>query len=339
MATMTMQALADQLKLNISTVSRALDPLKSHLVAEETRLRILRAAAEAGYTPDPSAAGLRRGQTFTVGVLAPDLGNDTIISVVRSITSILDRLDRMPLIAESMDDPSRTRRLLERFRARRVDALVVLAATESDRGVLAQAAQSTPLLLAVRKLNDTDFPMVTCDDVLGASFAAHHLADLGHHRVAQLRGPGESATFSDRTKGFEMTCAARGMTLVGGSLVAAHATAAEGRRMVAGLLRGPRDTIPTAIFAHNDAMAFGAFTALREHGLSCPEDVSLIGYNDTPLASDLAVPLTSIHYPAARVGAAAGEMTMRLVAGMPLEPRTVIFRPELVVRASTRPPA
>jgi LacI family transcriptional regulator len=334
-----MQALADQLNLNISTVSRALDPRKSHLVAEETRLRILRAAEEAGYTPDPSAAGLRRGQTFTVGVLAPDLGNDIIISVVRSITTILDRLDRMPLIAESMDDPTRTRRLLERFRARRVDALVVLTAIEADRAVLAQAAETTPVLLAVRKLNDTTFPMVTCDDVLGGSFAAHHLADLGHRRVAQLRGPGQSATFVDRSKGFEVTCAARGVSIVGNTSVAQHATAAEGRRVVSAMLRENHDARPTAIFAHNDALAFGAFTALREHGLSCPEDISLIGYNDTPLASDLAVPLTSIHYPANQVGSAAGEMTMRLVAGMPLEPRTVIFRPELVVRASTTAPA
>ena len=109
---------------------------------------------------------------MTIGVLTPDLGNLTIVEAIRAIGEVLDRQDVTPLIAESMDDPVRSRHLIERFRARSVDAIVSLAATEDDRAVLVSTAQSTPVVLAVRFLRDSGLPTVRCDDHLGRSDAA-----------------------------------------------------------------------------------------------------------------------------------------------------------------------
>ena len=96
-----------------------------------------------------------------------------------------------------MDDSTRTDHLIERFRARSVDAIVSLAATEDDREVLVLTATHVPVVLAVRLLHDSGLPTVRCDDHLGASLAAGHLADLGHVRVAQVQGPQRSQLFAD----------------------------------------------------------------------------------------------------------------------------------------------
>ncbi len=335
MSDMTMSELAASLGLNQSTVSRALDPSKSHLVAEATRLRVLRAAAEARFTPNPSAVGLRRRKTLTVGLLVPDLRNGTLVDVVRAITGVLDQNDQTALIAESMDDPQRTGRLLERFRARRVDAVINLAALESDRPALTQLARSVPVVLAVRRLDGIGLPNVAGDDLHGGWLVGHHLADLGHTRIAQIAGPLQSGTFSLRAHGFALACAERGVEVIAAS--AAHATVAEGRTALSGILASPHSR-PTALFAHNDELAIGAFECLREMGLRCPADLSVVGYNNTPLGRDLAVPLTSVQWPATDVGRRAGYVALQLIDGAPATDSVELFEPELVQRTSSAPP-
>jgi LacI family transcriptional regulator len=336
-ADIRMRDLALQLGLNPSTVSRALDPHKSHLVKESTRLRILQFVAEAGYSLDPAAAGLRRRQTRTVGLLLPDLHNGTLVDVIRVITRVLDRHEQTALIAESMDDADRTQRLLERFRARRVDAVITLAATEADRTSLLEFNRTIPVVLAVRRLSDSNLPTVTCDDVKGGWLVGHHLADLGHRRVAQLQGPHLSATFADRAHGFAMACSERSVQVIGEPMSAEHATVSEGKRVLTQLLRA-RVEPPTALFAHNDELALGAFEALRENRLNCPGYMSIVGYNDTPIGRDIAVPLTSVRYPTDEVGQRAGELVMELISGTVSEKLVTVYDPNLVVRDSSAPP-
>ena len=337
-APLTMDDLAQSLGLHPSTVSRALDPTRSHLVAAATRAKVVQAAADAGYRPNPTAAGLRRGRTMTIGVLTPDLGNGTIIEAIRALSDVLDRQDLTPLIAESMDDPGRSRHLIERFRARSVDAIVTLAATEDDRDVLLKTAESIPVVLAVRFLADSGLPTVRCDDYLGASLAAGHLADLGHVRVGQIQGPQRSRLFADRARGFAETAASRGLKRQRSRYIAEHATAAEGRRLATAMLAAGRDRLPTAIFAHNDSLAIGVHSALQSHGLRCPQDVSIVGFNAASPPSDLAIALTSVSYPSRDIGSRAGEMVLDLVSGRQPSTDTEVYAPRLVVRASTGAP-
>lgn len=336
MGQLTMKALAESLGLNSATVSRALDPEKSHLVAESTRLRVIRAAEAVGYTPDPGARSTRRRRSSTVGILVPDLSNEIMVMTLRAISSVLDRRDLTALIAESGDSPEVSRRTLERCRARRVEAIVSLAATETDAELMLRLSESIPTVLAIRTLDSVRLPTVCSDDVRGAALVADHLADLGHERVVQILGPAQAATFRNRARGFDTASELRGVEVLP-RLEALHATAAEGRRLGGELLARstPR---PTAIFAHNDSIALGAVQALREHGLRVPEDVSVVGYNDTTMAQDFSVPLTTVRYPATDVGHQAGTLALQLIDGTDGPKKPIMFPPQLVVRASSAPP-
>jgi LacI family transcriptional regulator len=186
--------IAVALGLHLSTVSRAMDPKKQYLVAHATRERVLNAARAAGYTPDAAAAGLRRRQTSSVGILVPDLDNRSIIRVVRAITAALEQDGYVALVAECMDDSTRVTRVLEQFRGRRVDAVVTLAATQADRGALEELRISSPSSWRFVG-SGARLPAVAGDDALGGRLVAGNLAALGHRHVAQICGPPTVQTF------------------------------------------------------------------------------------------------------------------------------------------------
>lgn len=327
----TMKEIAQDLGVNSSTVSRALDPRKQHLVSTATRGRVLAAAKASEYRPDPAAAGLRRRQSASVGVLVPDLDNRSIIKVVRAATAALEKHDYVTLVAESMDDPARVAKVFDQFRARRVDAVVVLAATVQDRPALTRLAKSVPVVLAVRRLDGVTLPSVVCDDRTGGRLVAEHLASLGHRRVAHIVGPESVMTFRERAQGFEETCRSHGVTVVAASTH--HATIGEARRVAGDVLDG-REV--SAVFAHNDDMATGVLHTLRASGRSCPNEVSVVGYNDTDLARHVTPALTTVSWPAEQVGSTAAEFALKAISGGPSEARRV-FVPVLVVRDSTAP--
>lgn len=321
------------------TVSRALDPRKSSLVRSETRLKVETAARALGYRADAIARSLRRGQTTTVGVVAADLGNPFIGPLLRGLANELDEHGFMALISETQDERERLLASLDNFLSRRVDAIVVTAAHAADGPLLRRVVSGgVPLVLAVRAVPGSGLPAVTTDDLAGGRLAARHLAELGHVRAAELAGPADVQPFADRSAGFADQAARSGVELVRALDEAHFPTVEEGRRLME-LVLASGAAPPTAVFAHNDSIAIGAIAALRAAGLRCPEDVSVLGYNDAPLVDHLSPPLSTIRFPGDEIGRFAAEITVALVK----EPRRMVasmtFPPELVVRASTAPPA
>jgi LacI family transcriptional regulator len=320
------------------TVSRALDPRKSSLVRSETRAKVETAARTLGYRADAVARSLRRGQTTTVGVVAADLGNPFIGPLLRGLANELDEHGFMALVSETQDDRERLLASLDNFLSRRVDAIVVTAAHAGDGPLLRRVvAGGVPLVLAVRSVPGSGLPAVTTDDVAGGRVAAKHLAELGHVVAAELPGPSDVQPFADRSAGFGDQAARSGIELVRLSDEAHFPTVEEGRRLMELVLAQP-DPQPTAVFAHNDSMAIGAIGALRAANLRCPEDVSVLGYNDAPFVDHLSPPLSTIRFPGDDIGRFTAEITVALVK----EPRRMVasmtFPPELVARASTAPP-
>lgn len=320
-----------------STASRALDPGKMWLVKPETRARVQAAARELGYRADIVARNLRRGQTTTVGVAVADLGEPSFAPVLRGIADALERHGFAALISETRDDHERLRVSIENLLSRRVDGMIVTAARAGDGPVLDQVVEEgVPVVLAVRSLLGSQLPSVTSNDIDGGHLAAIHLAALGHELVAELAGPHDVRPFADRSAGFARTAAAAGIVIAEPVERAIHPTPPEGRRLMELLLTrdGPR---PTALFAHNDSMAIGALAALRAAGLGCPDDISILGYNDAPLVDHIYPPLSTIRFPSDKIGRFAADIAMALIE----DPRSVVgsttFPPELVVRESTAP--
>jgi LacI family transcriptional regulator len=321
-----------------ATVSRALDPGKMWLVRPDTRAKVQSVARELGYRADVVARSLRRGQTTSVGVVVADLGNTFVAPAMHGITDALERHGFMALISETQDDHDRLRASIENLLGRRVDGMIVMAARLGDAPLIeAIARQQHPVVLAVRTLPGSTLPSVTSDDVAGGHLAARHLAELGHTRVAELRGPDDIQSFVGRALGFARAAAEHGLEVVTLDEPAIHPTPSEGQRLTEKLLATP-GPLPTAVFAHNDAMAIGALAALRAAGLKCPGDVSVLGYNDAPLAGHLDPPLSTVRFPSDKIGRFAADVVIALIE----EPGSVVasmtFPPELVLRASTAPP-
>lgn len=337
MANATLRTVALAAGVHPSTVSRALDPYHCNMVKSETRKRVQQVAAEVGYSPDGVAVSLRRGRTNTIGVIISDLANPFVATVVAGIENGLRGHNLMVLMADTSDDSERLLKVVDNFIGRRVDAIISLAARIGDEDVMNRAAKRVPVILAVRNLLGGNFSAVINDDALGGEIAARHLFELGHRRVGQLHGPSFISCFIDRGLAFD-----RFTINSGGTLVTTHAgqqaASVEGGYLAAISILGSGEELPTAIFAHNDMMALGALRALQEAGLRCPEDISIIGYNDSEISSHCRPALTTVHLPAFEVGVAAATVAVTQMSTIKTKATVHMMVPRLVARLSTSPP-
>jgi LacI family transcriptional regulator len=221
---------------------------------------------------------------------------------------------------------------------RRLDAVIVTAARRGDEASLARAATSLPVVLAVRSLERSDLPTVIHDDHLGASLAADHLVGLGHTRLAQVRGSEDISSFRHRASGFAERLARSAARDVSLATVAVEPSVDQGHELTEKLLDLSDDERPTAIFAHNDLLAVGALAAIAGRGLRCPEDISVVGYNDSPLTDHVSPPLTTVRVPTKEMGSRTGRLVKALLAGEDHHEASPLL-PELVLRHSTSAPA
>jgi LacI family transcriptional regulator, galactose operon repressor len=334
----TLKDVARLAEVHISTASRALDPARAQRLSDATIARVRSAADELGYTPDMIARGLKRGRTTTVGVVVADLENPFIGPVIRGIAGSLEEEGYVALVAETFDDHARFGRLLDHLVSRRVDAIITTAARFGDGQLLKRTTQhGLPIVLAIRSLPRSPLPSVVPDDSLGAAMAVDHLFELGHRVVAQLRGPADVSSFVERARGFQERVAELAMRDVSVTTTATAPSVAEGLKLMALTLGG--HVRPTAVFAANDLMAIGAIDALRAHGLDCPGDLSVFGYNDGPLADHVSPSLSTVRMPMLELGRRAAELAMELIEDPIARPSRISFAPAVVVRASTGPVA
>lgn len=334
----TLQEVADEADVHVSTVSRALDPDKADLVSPATREKVTRVAERLGYQPHLIASQLRRGRTRTIGVVVPDLGNPLYAPFVRGVIHALERRGYVPLVADTQDDHERFERTLMHLWDRRVEGIITTAPRMQDRTAVERvAALGMPVVLAIRTLPDSQVPSVQHDDLEGGRLAARHLIDLGHTRLVQLKGPQDVTPFIRRTAGFAEAARDAGVELVDMGVAAHDPTIDEGRRLMASLLDLPAPR-PTGIFAQNDLIALGALETIRKSGLRCPGDVSVVGYNDSFYAAHAQPPLTTIDLPDYDIGRLTGSVAIEYVErpdGARVSASTV---PTLIVRESTGPP-
>lgn len=334
MEKITLKDVAARAGVHPSTASRALDPAKGSLVRADTVERVHAAARDLGYQGDAVASGLRRGRTNTLGIVVADLGNPYNAPLIRGIENHLEGRGLMALIAESRDDPDRMQRVLNNLAARRVDAVIVTGARRGDERALRRAQQQIPIVLAVRYLPGSGLPAITHDDERGGRLAAAHLVEQGHLRVAQLCGPEDISSFRERGAGFRAGLRSHGLHTIEVDDTARRPILEEGRRLM-DLLLAQREEPPSAVFAHNDLMAIGALQSLAAQGHLCPEDVAVVGYNDTPTAALTDPPLTTVRLPGYELGRMAADTAVTLIEDREHPGTSLSLPPVLVPRRST----
>ena len=294
------------------------------------------AAAKLGYSRDLVASGLKRGATMAVGVVVADLDNPHNAPVIRGIARELEDGGFVPLVAETAEDRERFERLLSHLMQRRVDAIITSAAHRDGAELLDRViGDEIPVVLAIRSLPGTDYNAVVHDDRVGGSLAAQHLVSLGHRALAQLVGPTDIDTFVRRAEGFGRAVTAAGREEIAVSGWTSAPSFEEGRRLMEILLDGPKR--PTAVFAPTDVMAVGALDAIAGRGLRCPDDVSVVGYNDIPMSRYISPPLTTIELPSEELGREAARMALGLIEDPSARGQLVQLPATLIVRRSTGP--
>ena len=329
-----------------ATASRALNDETRPLVRRETAERVLAAANSLGYRPNTVARSLRTRRSHTVGVLIPDLTNPIFPPIVRGIEDRLAADGYVALIGNTDADLGRERLVFERMRARHVDGFVSATAHLSSP-VLAEAAEARiPVVLVNRHAEGYGLNCVSVDNERGIAMAVEHLADLGHRKIAHIAGPQDVSTGLSRYQGFLAAMSARGLTVDQDLVVHASAySLEEGDRCCRALLAAGRGC--TAIAAANDMLAVGCYTALEAAGLSCPRDISVVGFNDMPFIDRLRPPLTSVSFPHYQLGAEAGRLILEQIAGSAEngsadsgeQAKILYLAPELKVRGSTSQPS
>lgn len=299
-------------------------------VREEKRRRVLEAAEALGYRPNAVARSLVRRRTNLLGMLLPDLHNPFYAEVVGGVQAEARALGYRTVLCATDAVAPEEERALDTLLELRVDGLVLASPLHSLDTMLARVSRELPVIVVAGPSSVTHVDSVRSDDGEGAELAVQHLLELGHRRIAYLDDASGSGT-PERRAGYERAMHAHGL--------GAHvriATGSHGERGIAALLAtGAR---PTAIFAANDVVAFGAIGELGEQGLRVPDDVSVVGYDNTLLSSMRNVALTTVDQPRAAMGRQAVTMLLERLSGERDIPRHVVTTPTLVIRATTAPP-
>jgi LacI family transcriptional regulator len=334
----TLRDVAAAARVHPATASRALNPETRLLVSEDTAQRVVEAAAKLGYRPNPVARSLRTRRSHTVGVLIPDLNNPLFPPIVRGLEDKLAAAGYVALIGNTDADPNRERLLFEQMRARHVDGFVLATATLHDKMLDEAAAAEIPVVLMNRLSSDYSFPSVSVDNEQGARMALTHLARLGHTRIAHIAGPQEASTGVSRLRGFREGMAQHELAVDDHLIVyATKYTVEEGTRCCRELLA--RRGSFTAIAAANDMLAVGCYAAFEEAAVDCPDELSLIGFNDMPFIDRLRPPLTTVRFPHYQLGTEAAQLLLERIGGGGGPVKILYLAPELIVRGSTAGPA
>jgi len=331
----TLKDVAERAGVHPGTASRALNLETQSLVSEATVRRVQQAAKALAYRPNPMARGLKTNRTTMVGVIVPDLSNPLFPPIVRGAEVELSRAGYTTIIADTDNDAERERTALAVLQSRQVDGLLIASARREDEAIRQMHEQGVPMVLIYRRTDGLALPAVTGDDQRGIELAVAHLRELGHTSIAHLSGPRELSTGLSRQRTFRQVVAETGCDTSPELVVECRTySVEEGARATRELLDRAR---PTAILAGNDQIAVGAIDALRERGLRCPQDVSVVGFNDMPFVDKLPPPLTTIRVPHAEVGAEAARILVRWMTQRIASTSTTTLPVELVVRGSTAP--
>lgn len=326
----TLKALAQQLGLSPSTVSRVLsDPAgrDSKWAAPETTARILALAESSGYRPNPYAASLRTNRSNLVGVIVPRLQDYVLATIYEGIDEAALAQDYLTMVSNSLDVPERQRDKAERLLSHRVDGLIFGDASAANLPYLDElSGRGVPHTLVSRRV--PGHVSVTCDDHEGGRLIARHLVASGRSCFGVIAGRPGTSTSIDRTAGFLDELEQLGVPRDDVSLISGGFDTPAGREAAVRLLAERPST--DAIFAVNDFAAIGALGVLHARGIRVPDDIALAGFNDTALAAG--VELTTVRSPMHEMGKRGYALLVEILGGG--TPESELLTPELVIRAT-----
>jgi len=330
----TIREIADLAGVSIATVSRVVNG--SGYVSEKTRIAVESVIREHRYTANRSARALSAGRTGLVGVTLPRIHPAYFSVITSGVAEALYELDMRIVLAPTLHEHDREVDLLERLMHGTTDGGLLVLPEESGSELRTLMAYGYRFVVVdPRRRIDERVPTVSAAHSSGADQATRHLLELGHRRIAAITGPADMMATEERLRGYHAALAAAGVLADRGLVIESDWEVDGGRRAAAALLELPDP--PTAIFAFNDPLAIGAMQSVVERGFRVPQDVSIVGFDDTVEAEFVTPRLTTVRQPLAEMGRMGVSLLMRLLENRSFEALHVELATQLIVRASTGP--
>lgn len=330
----TLSDIARAVGVHVSTISRALNPRSRHAVSPELADRIRRVSERRGYRRNAAAYLLRTNRSRTIGVVIPDITDPVFPPIIRGIEDGLALHDYVAILANTDGDARRQTQVIEAMRPRGIDGLILASVTRHDRPV-SQIVGATPVVTISRQTDDPRFSSVVHDEEDGIGQVLTHLVSRGHRAIAAIAGPQGVSTGFKRYASFLRHSKALGLDLRQQPVSFARAfNETEGERCTEELLATGRPF--TAVACANDRLAVGAITGFRRHGIECPKNMSITGFNDMILADRLSPALTTVRVNHHQAGLEAARLIVDIIETAASEPRHIVLPVELIVRGSAR---
>ncbi len=323
--------------VSIGTVSNVLN--RPDVVRPGTRRKVEQAIAELGFVPNGSARQLKAGRSRVVAYVALDAANPFFTDVARGMEEAIRGEGLSLFLCNSDQDPAREDEYLADLAELRARGVLITPVDSTNPRIDNLRQRGMAVVLVDRIVRDarTEWCAVGVDDVRGGELAVEHLLERGHRRIAFVGGPQELPQVEDRYAGAKRAFESGGIDAA--SLVSVETsslTFADGRLSGERLLGLSAKRRPTAVFCANDLVAVGLLQHLTLAGVTVPDDIAIIGYDDIEYAASAAVPLSSIAQPRQELGRAAARLLLdEADRGATHEHEQVVFTPELVARAST----
>lgn len=325
-AAVTIRDVAARAGVSVATVSRVLNG--KELVREETSAQVLEAARSLRYVPNLAARSLSIRRSQTIGIVLPEMHGEFFSEVIRGVDVAARREGYHILVSGSHSDAGEMVAMIEAMRGR-VDGMVVMA---PDVAVDELQHDQVPLVLL--NSSDQSHDAITIDNYGGARAMMRHLTSLGHTRIAFITGPAQNADARERLRGYRQS-----MRGTDGTPVEVRGDFTEASGFAAAREIAAMRPMPTAIFAANDSMAIGVLGALAEAGVSVPRDITVVGFDDIPIARYVSPQLTTIGVDIAELGRRAFALLLDAIARPNTrDPRRERIGTTLVVRKSCGPP-
>lgn len=335
----TIRDIAQETGLSITTVSLILNG-KGKKFPPDTKDLVLAAAKKLNYRPNQLAVGLLKKHTQTLGLIIPDISNVFFSEFAKGVED-RGREEQYSIILCNSDDRfHQEQQSINILADRGVDGIIIILSSESfgsknEECLVALRATGKPVILADCFNEVVDFSTMEIDNRKGSALAVEHLVSLGHSRIACITGPQGLKSNKERMAGFTTTMRDHDIPLDDRLIFEGDFRYQSGYDGALKLLKD----CPTAIYCHNDMMAFGALRALRDSGIRVPKDVSLVGFDDVFFSRYMEVPLTTVKQPIYKMGRQTASLLLEEIDNHEKAPQHVVFAPRLVVRASTAAPA
>ena len=337
----TISDVAQRAGVSAMTVSRVVN--NSGYSSREARARVEAAITELGYVPNALARQLRSKRTKTLALVVSDISNPFFTTIARGVEDVAVRHGFSVMFCNTDESEKVEARYLLMLIERQVDGVLLVPARSSGTSFQLLQAHHMPVVVLDRRVAARNVDSVLCDSEEGAHALTRHLVDLGHRRIAVLTGRRDVSTSVDRVAGCRRALEEAGLALDDrlvhyGGFNFGGLNQADGHRMAEEVLAAEGER-PTAIFAANNFIAFGAIRALREAGVRVPEDMSVVAFDDLPEGWVAEPFLTVAAQPASEIGRRAAAMLLDRISGdLDASGESIVLPVELIIRRSSGPP-